>query len=144
MTKATILRVILSLAVVIAFAACDSDSKSAKPKREEVKPPPPVTAPKPLPPPEPKKEKEPEPTTPEEIATARKTAMLEGRDKDAIKYCEMEGLEAGKSDPQALLGCAIAACRDKQVDKAREWSKALPKPLMKQAKQICAANHVGL
>lgn len=144
MARHTFLQVILPLVVAVALLGCSNESSSSKPAKKEVKPPPPVVEPKPLPPPEPKEEEPPEPTTPEEIEMARKQALLEGREKDAIKYCEMAGLEAGKSDPQALLGCAIAACRIREVDKAREWSKALPKPLMKQAKQICAANHVGL
>jgi len=143
MARNTILRLILPLVISVALGGCNSDSKSSKPVKKEVKPPPPVVEPKPLPPPT-VKEKEPEPTTPEEIETARKKAMIEGRDQDAIKYCEMAGMEAGKSDPQALLGCAIAACRIKDLDKARAWSKDLPKPLMKQAKQICAANRVAL
>ncbi len=144
MARHTILRWILPLFVGVALLGCNSNSDSTKPAKKELKPPPPVAAPKPLPPPKPKEAEEPEPTTPEEIEMARKKALLEGREKDAIKYCEMAGMEAGKSDPQALLGCAIAACRIKEVEKARAWSKGLPKPLMKQAKQICAANRVGL
>ena len=132
------------MVVGLALVSCDSDSNKPGPAKQKLEPPPPVKELKPLPPPAPPKAEEPEPTTPEEIEMARKKALLEGREKDAIKYCEMAGMEAGKSDPQALLGCAIAACRIKEVDKAREWSKALPAPLMKQAKQICAANHVGL
>lgn len=144
MARYTILRWILPFVVGVALLGCDSGSDTPKPAKKDLKPPPPVVEPKPLPPPPPKKVEDPEPTTPEEIEMARKKALLEGREKDAIKYCEMAGMEAGKSDPQALLGCAIAACRIKDVDRARAWSKELPKPLMKQAKQICAANRVGL
>ena len=80
----------------------------------------------------------------EEIDLARKEAMLAGRDADVIKYCEMQGVAEGKSDPQVLLGCALAACRSNQVDKARAWSKSLPKPLRRQAVEICQANKVIL
>jgi hypothetical protein len=86
----------------------------------------------------------PEPTTPAEMETARKAAMMEGRDLDVIKYCEMLGIQAGKGDPQAQLGCAMAACRADQADKARAWAKALPKLLKEQANKTCLANHVVL
>ena len=57
--------------------------------------------------------------TPEAIEQARGEAMLKGRDRDVIKYCELGGIEAGKSDPQALLGCTLAACRAHEQDKAK-------------------------
>jgi hypothetical protein len=110
-----------------------------KPAPAEAAPPAPAAAPV-----EPAEPAEPEPTTPEEIELARKSALMEGRDKDAYKYCEMAGIEAGKSDEQALLGCALAACRIKDVDKAREWSKGLSSALMTQAKKICKASGVPL
>jgi len=109
----------------------------------------------PAPPPEtkavpdvPKKEKppaDPEPTTPEEIDIARKKAMIEGRDKDVIKYCEQGKLD-DKTDAQVYMGCTLAACRINEADKAREWGKSLAKskPLMDQARKVCLANKVTL
>ena len=92
---------------------------------------------------------EPEPTTPEEIDNARKKAMIDGRDKDVIKYCEMANVTPDKSDGQVLLGCTLAACRIKQEDKARAWAAGLLRnkkdtPLHDQAKKTCLANQVGL
>jgi len=90
----------------------------------------------------------PEPTTPEEIDAARKNAMLAGKDADVIKYCEMAGIkglgEGGKGDGQSQLGCALAACRLDQADKAKAWAKGLPKALKDQANKICLANKVVL
>ena len=90
----------------------------------------------------------PEPTTPEEIEMARKNAMLAGKDADVIKYCEMAGIkglgDGGKGDGQAQLGCALAACRSDQADKAKAWAKGLPKALKDQANKICLANKVVL
>lgn len=86
----------------------------------------------------------PEPTTPEEIDTALKAAMVEGRDQDVLKYCEMAGIKPGEGDGQTQLGCTLAACRTEQADKAKAWSKGLPKPLMKQAAKICLASKVVL
>jgi len=88
---------------------------------------------------------EPEPTTPEEIDNARKKAMIDGRDKDVIKYCEM-GKYADKPDPQIMLGCTLAACRVMDADKAKEWAKGVvsSKPLYDQAIKTCMANKVVL
>ncbi len=86
----------------------------------------------------------PEPTTPEAIDQARKQAMIDGKDKDVVKYCELQGQVAGKGDPQALLGCALASCRLGEVDKAKAWSRGLPKPLLDTAIKVCAANKVML
>ena len=92
---------------------------------------------------------EPEPTTPEEIDKARMQAMIDGRDKDVIKYCEAGNVTPDKSDGQVLLGCTLAACRIKQEDKARAWAAGLlrnkkDKPLHDQAKKTCLANQVGI
>jgi hypothetical protein len=91
----------------------------------------------------------PEPTTPEEIDTARKQAMIDGRDKDVIKYCELGKVDPDKSDPQVVLGCVLAACRIDDVDRARAWAQGLTRnkkdrPLYDQAKKTCLANRVGL
>lgn len=86
----------------------------------------------------------PEPTTPEELELALKSAMVEGRDQDVLAYCEKSGIDAGKVDAQTALGCTLSACRLTQQDKARAWSKSLPKELKKQAVQICMANKVTL
>lgn len=111
----------------------------------------PTTAPKVVkqaPDPEVKKDKpppDPEPTTPEEIDTARKKAMIEGRDKDVIRFCEMGKVE-DKPDPQVMLGCTLAACRVNDVEKAKNWAKgvAKSKPLFEQAVKTCMANKVAL
>ena len=86
---------------------------------------------------------QPEPTTPEEIDKARKQAMLDLRDKDVIKYCEMEKLDA-KSDPQIYLGCALAACRVNDTERARNWAKGLPKQLMDQAVKVCVTYNINV
>jgi hypothetical protein len=134
---------IVSLVVAAALVACVSDEPKPSPKQEPTRAPAPAAVPAAEPPVE-AKPPAPEPTTPEEIDLARKTALLEGRDKDAFKYCGMAGVSADTSDEQVLLGCAIAACRIKQVDQARAWAQPLSKPLMQQAKQICKANGVPL
>jgi len=146
MMRSRLLVCLLVVTVGSAFVACSgkedepAPAPKAEPKRAEPKAPPP-----PPPAAEPEAEPaEPEPTTPEEIELARKAAMMEGRDVDALKYCEMAGIEAGKSDPQALLGCTLAACRVKDMDKARAWSAALPKALLNEAKKVCRANGAPL
>jgi len=85
----------------------------------------------------------PEPTTPEEIDKARKQAMIDGREKDVIKYCEMMKVD-DKTDPQIRLGCTLAACRVNDADKARGWSAALPKELKGIAVKTCLELKVGL
>jgi hypothetical protein len=90
---------------------------------------------KPAPPPAP------EPTTPQEIEHARNQAMIDGRDKDVLKYCDMGKLD-DKSNPQALLGCTLAACRLKDEDTAKRYAKPLPKLLMDQAQKVCATYHI--
>ncbi len=146
MKRAMVFRWILVLSVVALFACSGKEEAAPRPKPKPVREAPrpavaPVAEPPAAQPPEPK---QPEPQTPEEIELARKAALMEGRDKDAYKYCVMAGIKAGESDEQALLGCALAACRIKEVDQAREWASSLSKPLMKQAKKICKANGVGL
>jgi hypothetical protein len=85
----------------------------------------------------------PEPTTPAEIDHARNQAMIDGRDKDVLKYCAMAKLD-DKSNPQALLGCTLSACRIKDADNAHLYSKALKKDYMVQAQRICAPAGVTL
>src|SRR5580692_8925899 len=96
-----------------------------------------AAASKPPPPPAP------EPTTPEEIDHARNQAMIDGRDKDVLKYCDLGKLD-DKSNPQALLGCALAACRLKDEDTAKRYAKPLPKLLMDQAKKVCLTYHIAV
>ncbi len=85
----------------------------------------------------------PEPTTPAEIEHARNQAMIDGRDKDVLKYCALGKLD-DKSSPQALLGCTLSACRIKDADTARQYSKALKKEYLDQAKRVCVGNSVTL
>jgi hypothetical protein len=86
---------------------------------------------------------EPEPTTPAEIDHARNQAMIDGRDKDVLRFCEMGKLD-DKSNPQALLGCTLAACRINDADKAKVYGTPLPKLLKDQAIRVCVANHIAL
>jgi hypothetical protein len=145
------------LALILLFAvSCKSgDDKSRSEPETEPASQPPATQPAPTEPP-PAAPADPaatapaapEPTTPEEIDAARKNAMLAGKDADVIKYCEMAGIkglgEGGKGDGQSQLGCALAACRLNQSDKAKSWAKGLPKALKEQANKICLANKVVL
>lgn len=89
---------------------------------------------------------DPEPTTPEEIDTARKKAMIDGRDADVIRFCEMAKLDVEQADAQVMLGCTLAACRLHVEEKAKAWAKgvAKSKPLFEQAIKTCMANKVVL
>lgn len=137
--------------IVLLLACCGGDDKP-KPATQETKapsPPPPETKPA-APPPEakPAKPPEPEPTTPAEIDKAFKRAMIEGRDKDVLKYCEMLKLD-DKSNPQSLMGCALAACRAKDADTAKRYVAPLStsktgKSLLVQVKKVCVSNNVAL
>ncbi len=140
MMRAMSLPLVLVFAVVVLGCSSKSDESKA-PRKAKPKPAQPVAAPEPPPPPP----ADAEPAlTPEEVETARRQAMLDGRDRDVIKYCEMAGIEAGKSDEQALLGCTLAACRVQEKEKAQAWSTSLSRPMMKQAKRICMASSVPL
>ena len=135
----------LGLVVLLFAMAC---------KTEQPAPPPPDPEPEHVEPikmgsAEPVKEKAPpapEPTTPAEIDAARKQAMIDGRDKDVIRFCEMAKVDPAdkKADPQVLLGCALASCRIGDADKAKAWAKPLPKVLKDQANKICMASNVAL
>ncbi len=148
---------ITALVLVVGLLGCGKSNEAklkeeiaAQQAKQAALEPPPTTAPKIVKeaPDAVKKDKpppDPEPTTPEEIDTARKKAMIEGRDKDVIRFCEM-GKVDDKSDPQVLLGCTLAACRVNEVDKAKNWAKgvAKSKPLFEQAVKTCMANKVVL
>lgn len=134
------MRIVL-IAAMIAALGCSEDPPAPKPEPPPAAKPAPPPPPAPEPPPEPA---EPEPTTPEDIELARKAALMEGRDADAVKYCKAAGIENGKSDEQALLGCALAACRVKDMELARSWSAGLSGALLQQAKKICRANGAPL
>jgi hypothetical protein len=147
---------------LVFWVACGSGEQRAREEIEKEsaraaqnKPPPePVKEIKGVPDPvKPKKEEappDPEPTTPAEVDTARKKAMIDGRDKDVVKYCEM-AKPTDKTDPQVLTGCTLAACRLKDEVRAHAWSAALAastakgaKPLMDQAKKVCIGNNISL
>ena len=146
-------RALLASLILLAIS-CKSDKPRSEPESEPAATPAASQpAPAMTPPPAPTQPAEaapaaPEPTTPEEIDAARKNAMLAGKDADVIKYCEMAGIkglgEGGKGDGQAQLGCALAACRLNQGDKAKAWARGLPKALKDQANKICLANKVVL
>lgn len=146
-----IARSLLCLMFVISCKSGDDKPRSEPAAEPPSQPAPTAAQPTPAQPPaaaEPAAPATPEPTTPEEIEAARKNAMLAGKDADVIKYCEMAGIkglgEGGKGDGQAQLGCALAACRANQPDKAKAWAKGLPKALKDQANKICLASKVVL
>jgi hypothetical protein len=124
-------------------------------KEAESSPPPKETKPAPAPAPtpteteaKPAKPPEPEPTTPAEIDKAFKQAMIDGKDKDVLKYCDLLKLD-DKSNPQSLMGCTLAACRVNDADTAKRYAASLPaskdgKALLVQAKKVCLANKVAL
>lgn len=148
----------IALLLVVALLGCGK-SNEEKLKEEiaaqqaraaQLEPPPSTTAPKVVKgtPDAVKKDKpppDPEPTTPEEIDTARKKAMIDGRDKDVVRFCEMGKFE-DKGDPQVMLGCTLAACRLNDGEKAKTWAKSVAKskPLLDQAIKTCMANKVAL
>lgn len=147
------LRPVLASLFLTFAISCKSggDKPSSEPESEpaaQPAPTQPAATPAPTPAPAEATPAAPEPTTPEEIEAARKNAMLAGKDADVIKYCEMAGIkglgEGGKGDGQAQLGCALAACRSDQADKAKAWAKGLPKALKEQANKICLASKVVL
>jgi hypothetical protein len=112
-------------------------------KQQESAPKPEATTPAPAETKPAEKPPEPEPTTPAEIEHARNQAMIDGRDKDVLKYCEMSKLD-DKSNPQALLGCTLAACRLKDEETARKYAAPIKGPLRDQAKKVCLTNQIGI
>jgi hypothetical protein len=123
--------------------AREAQKVAAEAPKDEPKPATPTPA---APPPEAKpaeKPPEPEPTTPAEIDKARNQAMIDGRDKDVLKYCEM-GKVDDKSSPQVLLGCTLAACRLKDEATAKKYGEPIKGPLRDQAKKVCLTNQIGI
>jgi hypothetical protein len=49
-----------------------------------------------------------------------------------------------KSNPQALLGCTLAACRLHDADTAHRYSHGLAKAYLDEAKKVCLADQVAL
>ncbi len=143
----------LRIACIVLLLACSNNGEDrVKPAAQETKgnsPSPTDTKPAPpAPDAAPAKPPEPEPTTPAEIDKAFKQAMIDGRDKDVLKYCEMLKLD-DKSNPQSLMGCALGACRAKDADTARRYAAALSvsktgKALLVQVKKVCVSNDVPL
>jgi hypothetical protein len=145
MTRATILRVFVLVAFGLFLIACDSGSKSEpkqtpKTKTKVEKP----ATPTPPPPKKIAKVEVPKLDTPEEIEHARRAALNNGKYKEGVAYCEMAKMVPGKSDPQALLGCTMAACHIKDEAKAQLWSKKLPKKLMVLARKVCMSDGIAL
>ena len=122
-------------------AEMDKQAKSEEPP-PKVAPPPselkPTDTPKAAP-----KESGPEPTTPEELDKALKQAMIDGRDKDVIKYCNQLTID-DKTNPQSLLGCTLSACRTKDADSAHKFSKPLQKQYRDAATRVCAQAQIVL
>lgn len=136
------------LALSLALASCkDSAAPKEKPKAKEPSAAPAAAEPAPS-----KTEEapaaaevpaeEPLPTSPEELELARKTAILEGRYEDVVRFCSAEDL--GAKDEQAVLSCVLSACRLSDVEKAQTWAKSLTGNLKKQARDVCKASNVPL
>ncbi len=121
----------------------DMAREHANDKPAEVAPPPAVKKDVPAEEAKPAKPPEPEPTTPAEIDHARNQAMIDGRDKDVLKYCDM-GKVDDKANPQVLLGCTLAACRLKDEATAKKYGTPIKGPLRDQAKKVCLTNQIGL
>jgi hypothetical protein len=154
------IRIGIVLAIFV-FGACgksvSDELKDDIAKEQARRGPDPVVEAKPVKELPPKKEKkaeeppDPEPTTPDEIDKARKKAMIAGKDKDVIRFCEMGKLSEA-TDPQVTLGCTLAACRINDADKAKTWAAYIvkskkakdAKPLFEQAVKTCMANKVVL
>jgi hypothetical protein len=85
----------------------------------------------------------PDPTTPEELDKALKQAMIDQRDKDVLRFCDMSKLDA-KSNPQSVLGCTLSACRTKDADTAHKYSALLTKEYRDAATRVCMQNQVGI
>jgi len=144
----------LRIACIVLVLACgnsgDNQPKPAAQETKDTSPPPPKES-KPAAPPaeaKPAKPPEPEPTTPAEIDKAFKRAMIDGREKDVLKYCDMLKLD-DKSNPQSLMGCALAACRAKDADTAKRYAAQLSvsktgKALLVQVKKVCVSSKVEL
>ena len=148
-----------AIACMVLLLACGkSPEEQAKadlaakqpPKTEEPAPAPAVKqeAPTPEPAAKPATPPEPEPKTPEELDKAFKQAMIDGRDKDVLKYCDLMKLD-DKSNPQSLMGCTLAACRTGDADTAKRYSAGMSnskdgKALLIQARKICLSNKVGI
>ena len=142
--------IVVALFVVVACKSKDDMQEEIKKQQERAASMPKEPDPsekKKLDTPEPEKKQdeipEPDPSKPESVHEARKQAMILGRDKEVIRFCEMGKVDE-KSDPQARLGCALAACRLKEADKAKMWAKGLEKALFEQANKVCVANTVTL
>lgn len=126
------------------------DMAAKAPKPEEPAPAPKVIkeAPTPAAAAKPDAAPEPEPTTPAEIDHAFKQAMIDGRDKDVLKYCGMLKL-GDSSNPQSLMGCTLSACRIGDADTAKRYSAGLKHSkdglaLLTQARKVCILNKVGI
>lgn len=150
MQYAAVMRHAIFAVTVVLLAACGNTEREAAeearknaPKKAETAPAETVHKDTPAATPTKQAAPEPDPTKPEEIDRARNQAMIDGRDKDVLKYCELGKLD-DKSNPQALLGCTLAACRIHDADTAKRYSKALPKLLMDQAKKVCSTQKVDL
>jgi len=140
--------------IAIVLAACGSDDlakrKAEMDKQAKAEEPPPKAAPAPTelkpadtPKAAPKEAAGPEPTTPEELDKALKQAMIDGRDKDVIKYCNQLAID-DKTNPQSLLGCTLSACRTKDGDAAHKFSKPLQKQYRDAATRVCAQAQIVL
>ncbi|HEY4241234.1 MAG TPA: hypothetical protein VGM88_15530 [Kofleriaceae bacterium] len=91
----------------------------------------------------PKADPIPDPTTPAELDHALKQAMIDGRDKDVLRFCDLSKFDA-KSNPQSLLGCTLSACRTKDADTAKRYAAPLAKAYMDEARKVCLSDGVSI
>ena len=90
----------------------------------------------------------PDPTNAADLDKAFKQAMIDGRDKDVLHYCELLHLD-GSSNIQSIMGCTLSACRTKDADTAKKYAGLLPSTkdgtaLKGQAIKICSTSGVTL
>lgn len=117
----------------------EETTKAPPPERKG--PPPPEAKPKETAP-------APDPTNAADLDKAFKQAMIDGRDKDVLHYCELLKLD-DKSNIQSLMGCTLSACRTKDADTAKKYAGLLPATkdgtaLRGQAVKICSTSGVTL
>ncbi len=151
-------KLIVCLALVAACGksgeqqAREDMEKQAKEHPDQTAAPAPPPERKGPPPPEAKPKEEaapaPDPTNAADLDKAFKQAMIAGKDKDVLHYCELLKLD-DKSNIQSLMGCTLSACRTKDADTAKKYVGLLPSTkdgnaLRDQAKKICGSSGVPL
>ncbi len=124
--------------------------KQAKAHPDEDKPaaPPPEHKGPPAPEAKPSEPPPADPTNPADLDKAFKQAMIDGKDKNVLHYCELLKLD-DKSNIQSIMGCTLSACRTKDADTAKKYVALFPSTkdgnaLRDQARMICGKSGVAL